>query len=144
MIDSDNWLAQRCRASRSKSQGDRGLPFRYVCQSFIAYSFSEPLFARRADIPDDCLAAFIDVHMLDKGLHAVAVEFQFMDETARTRNLAAQCGKGRLDEAREWCGLRARQRTGKEAGGQKRTRALHGHDKLFNTRTQYHKTPCPK
>ncbi len=28
-------------------------------------------------------------------LHAVAVEFQFMDETARTRHLAAQCGKAR-------------------------------------------------
>jgi len=38
-------------------------------------------------------------------LHAVAVEFQFMDETARTRHLAAQCGKARLDEVGEWCGL---------------------------------------
>jgi hypothetical protein len=58
-------------------------------------------------------------------LHAVAVEFQFMDETARTRHLAAQCGKARLDEVGEWCGLRARQRTSKEAGGRTRTRALH-------------------
>jgi hypothetical protein len=52
---------------------------------------------------------------MQMGLHAVAVEFQFMDETAGTRHLAAQYGKAGLDEVGEWRGLRAGQHTGKEA-----------------------------
>src|SRR5882724_12576960 len=49
-----------------------------------------------------------------------------MDENGAHSAPCCAVWQGTVDEVGEWCGLRARQRTGKEAGGRTRTRALHG------------------